>query len=179
MCFKRKLLSHSDSHVKTFLLFLGGIVSYTTSDASIPDLIDISYDGKKENSLLTDGLGCLVDGEIGADNYKQDLGNRKGNRWVDTHAGMLKISFNNFNFRLLAPVEKVYDFYIWLIIRAIENIIFRSLHCRKLCFQRILIMFRNFVAWIRSEKFVFHDINFLLLRFTINKDNFKKLLPRI
>lgn len=87
MCFKRKLLSRIVIVTRKVFSVLGGIVSYTTPDASIPDLIDISYDGKKEDNLLTDGLGCLVDGEVGADNYKQDLGNGKGNRWVD----MLKI----------------------------------------------------------------------------------------
>jgi len=63
---------------------LGGVMSYTIPDASLPEFSDISYDGKKQDNLLTDGLGCLIDGEVGADNYRLDMGNGKGNRWVNT-----------------------------------------------------------------------------------------------
>jgi len=53
-------------------------MSYTIPDASLPEFSDISYDGKRQDNLLTDGLGCLIDGEVGADNYKLDMGNGKG-----------------------------------------------------------------------------------------------------
>lgn len=33
---------------------------------------------------MTDGLGRLIDGEVGADNYRLDMGDGRGNRWVDT-----------------------------------------------------------------------------------------------
>lgn len=100
----------------------------------------------------------------------------------------LKISFNNYLLRpyranFIRSSRKSPRFLYLMITRSIENIIFRPhstcFHCRKLRSQRILITFRNFVAWIRSEKFIFRDINFLLLRFAVNKSNFKKLLPCI
>lgn len=54
-------------------------MSYTIPDTSMPELSDVSYDGKRQDNLLTDGLGCLIDGEVGADNYRQDMGDGKGN----------------------------------------------------------------------------------------------------
>lgn len=54
-------------------------MSYTIPDTSMSELSDVSYDGKRQDNLLTDGLGCLIDGEVGADNYRQDMGDGKGN----------------------------------------------------------------------------------------------------
>lgn len=51
------------------------------------ELGDVSYDGKRQDNLLTDGLGRLIDGEVGADNYRLDMGDGRGNRWVDTRWG--------------------------------------------------------------------------------------------
>lgn len=61
------------------MCFPGGVLSYTIPDTSMPELSDVSYDGKRQDNLLTDGVGCLIDGEVGADNYRQDMGDGKGN----------------------------------------------------------------------------------------------------
>lgn len=61
----------------------GGVVSYTIPESPTVELSDISYDGKRQDNLLTDGLGRLIDGEVGADNYRLDMGDGRGNRWVD------------------------------------------------------------------------------------------------
>jgi len=63
----------------------GGVASYTMPDASMTELSDISYDGKRRDNLLTDGLGCLTDGEVGADDYRVDMRDRRGNCCLDTH----------------------------------------------------------------------------------------------
>lgn len=64
--------------------FSDGLVSY-----SIPkgvqrgleiDLSDQTYDGHDENDKLVDGLGQLVDGQRGTDNFRTDIhGYGKGN----------------------------------------------------------------------------------------------------
>lgn len=59
-------------------------MSYTIPESPTIELSDISYDGKRQDNLLTDGLGRLIDGEVGADNYRLDMGDGRGNRWVDT-----------------------------------------------------------------------------------------------
>lgn len=59
-------------------------MSYTIPESPTVELSDISYDGKRQDNLLTDGLGRLIDGEVGADNYRLDMGDGRGNRWVDT-----------------------------------------------------------------------------------------------
>lgn len=42
------------------------------------DLVDVSYDGKKQNGRLLGGLGRLVDGTYGGDNFKLDIGYGRG-----------------------------------------------------------------------------------------------------
>ncbi|XP_071443224.1 discoidin domain-containing receptor 2-like [Hetaerina americana] len=65
-----------------------GIVSYRIPaiDASPsgdpPALNDASYDGERRGAELFGGLGRLVDGEVGADNFRLDIGYGKGNGWV-------------------------------------------------------------------------------------------------
>lgn len=60
-----------------FNLFLEGLISY-----SIPkgvqrglevDLSDQTYDGKEEGDRLVGGLGQLVDGQKGTDNFRSDI----------------------------------------------------------------------------------------------------------
>lgn len=41
-------------------------------------LYDSSYDGKNFNGILSHGLGRLVDGEVGLDNFRLDIGYGKG-----------------------------------------------------------------------------------------------------
>ena len=59
-----------------------GIISYQIpEDASWKEnehLSDLSYDGIRENGYLVNGLGRLVDGILGGDNFKIDLGYGKG-----------------------------------------------------------------------------------------------------
>ncbi|XP_033223235.1 epithelial discoidin domain-containing receptor 1-like [Belonocnema kinseyi] len=64
-----------------------GVVSYTIPDSPMPELSDSSYDGTRQNGtrqngMLSDGLGRLIDGEIGADNYRMDTGYGRGKGWV-------------------------------------------------------------------------------------------------
>lgn len=42
------------------------------------DLSDVSYDGNVTNGYLANGLGRLVDGIVGGDNFKIDIGYGKG-----------------------------------------------------------------------------------------------------
>ncbi|XP_021920261.1 discoidin domain-containing receptor 2-like isoform X2 [Zootermopsis nevadensis] len=64
----------------------GGIVSYQVPEDTArepgQDLRDSSYDGVRLEGHLVGGLGRLVDGEVGGDNFKLDIGYGKGNGWV-------------------------------------------------------------------------------------------------
>ncbi|KAL1517293.1 hypothetical protein ABEB36_001075 [Hypothenemus hampei] len=64
-------------------LYTDGIISYSApvSDNS-QGLYDSSYDGHRSQGILSNGLGRLVDGEIGLDNFRLDIGYGKGNGWV-------------------------------------------------------------------------------------------------
>nr|XP_050858439.1 discoidin domain-containing receptor 2-like isoform X1 [Vespula vulgaris] len=59
-----------------------GITSYTIPESPMVELSDTSYDGKRQYNSLTDGLGRLIDGEVGADNYRLDMGDGRGTGWV-------------------------------------------------------------------------------------------------
>ncbi|XP_050579464.1 discoidin domain-containing receptor 2-like isoform X1 [Bombus affinis] len=84
-----RILPHSE-HRRTVCLRIelrgcqdtGGVVSYTIPESPTVELSDISYDGKRQDNLLTDGLGRLIDGEVGADNYRLDMGDGRGTGWV-------------------------------------------------------------------------------------------------
>ncbi|OXU28140.1 hypothetical protein TSAR_006706, partial [Trichomalopsis sarcophagae] len=60
----------------------GGVVSYTIPESPVAELNDTSYDGVREYGVLSAGLGRLIDGETGADNYKQDIADGRGTGWV-------------------------------------------------------------------------------------------------
>ncbi|KAJ3661409.1 hypothetical protein Zmor_005805 [Zophobas morio] len=64
--------------------FSGGIMSYAAPESSEASqgLYDSSYDGSRVNGELQGGLGRLVDGEFGADNFRLDIGYGKGNGWI-------------------------------------------------------------------------------------------------
>ncbi|XP_059473257.1 discoidin domain-containing receptor tyrosine kinase B isoform X2 [Neocloeon triangulifer] len=66
-------------------LWTEGLVSYSMPQGeqrgSEVDLSDRSYDGKDEGSYLIGGLGQLVDGQVGADNFRLDT-NGHGYEWV-------------------------------------------------------------------------------------------------
>ncbi|XP_008200082.1 discoidin domain-containing receptor 2 isoform X1 [Tribolium castaneum] len=78
----------------------GGIISYSIPEGSEPSqgLYDSSYDGTRNDGTLEGGLGRLVDGEFGADNFRLDIGYGKGNGWIawknDTSAnGYVELTF--------------------------------------------------------------------------------------
>ncbi|XP_028047094.2 discoidin domain-containing receptor 2 isoform X2 [Monomorium pharaonis] len=112
-----RILPHSE-HRRTVCLRIelkgcrdtSGVMSYTIPDASLPEFSDISYDGKKQENLLTDGLGCLIDGEVGEDNYRLDIGNRKGTGWV----AWLRDTFRE-NF-----VELIFEFETMMVFEAVH-----------------------------------------------------------
>ncbi|XP_046671371.1 discoidin domain-containing receptor tyrosine kinase B-like [Homalodisca vitripennis] len=64
----------------------GGVVNYSMPEEPSwepgQDLSDVSYDGEKSDGVLRGGLGRLVDGTYGGDNFKLDIGYGKGNGWV-------------------------------------------------------------------------------------------------
>ncbi|XP_020282480.1 discoidin domain-containing receptor 2-like isoform X2 [Pseudomyrmex gracilis] len=118
---KIRILPHSE-HRRTVCLRIelkgcrdsSGMVSYTIPDASIPEMNDSLYDGRRQkvengNDLLTDGLGCLIDGEIGADDYRQDIGVGKGTGWV----AWLRDIFKDF-------VELIFEFEAILVFDAVH-----------------------------------------------------------
>nr|CAH7715862.1 unnamed protein product [Callosobruchus chinensis] len=86
---KIRILPHS-IHRRTVCLrmellgcpYEGGIISYSAPEGSEPSqgLFDSSYDGIRSSGYLTEGLGRLVDGEVGLSNFRLDLG--YGNGWV-------------------------------------------------------------------------------------------------
>ncbi|KAJ3661410.1 hypothetical protein Zmor_005805 [Zophobas morio] len=59
-------------------------MSYAAPESSEASqgLYDSSYDGSRVNGELQGGLGRLVDGEFGADNFRLDIGYGKGNGWI-------------------------------------------------------------------------------------------------
>ncbi|XP_029040646.1 discoidin domain-containing receptor 2-like [Osmia bicornis bicornis] len=68
-------------------LWTEGLVSYSMPQGikrgSEVDLSDRTYDGKEEGGYLSGGLGQLVDGQKGPDNFRLDVsGNGKGYEWV-------------------------------------------------------------------------------------------------
>ncbi|KAF7263539.1 hypothetical protein GWI33_002012, partial [Rhynchophorus ferrugineus] len=57
-----------------------GVLSYSAPAAydTAQGLYDSSYDGHRSQGVLFNGLGRLVDGEVGLDNYRLDIGYGKG-----------------------------------------------------------------------------------------------------
>ncbi|CAH1395207.1 unnamed protein product [Nezara viridula] len=50
-----------------------------SSEEDSPDLRDNSYDGSEEGGWLSGGLGQLIDGHLGQDNFNADVfGHGKG-----------------------------------------------------------------------------------------------------
>ncbi|KAJ8925152.1 hypothetical protein NQ315_001337 [Exocentrus adspersus] len=91
---KIRFLPYSD-HVRTVCMrveLLGcrwadGLLSYNVPQGLRRgpelDLTDRTYDGFEDNGQLTRGLGQLVDGQKGRDNFRMDLaGHGKGYEWV-------------------------------------------------------------------------------------------------
>ncbi|KAF4518476.1 hypothetical protein B566_EDAN006481 [Ephemera danica] len=83
-----------------------GLVSYTMPQGeqrgSELDLSDRTYDGRDEGGYLIGGLGQLVDGQRGADNFRLDIdGHGKGYEWV---------GWKNDSGAVGRPVEIVFEF---------------------------------------------------------------------
>lgn len=81
------LLAHANAlspstfrSVKRNTFCSGGVVSYSLPEGSEPSqgLWDSSYDGQRSQGELHNGLGRLIDGETGADNFRLDIGYGKG-----------------------------------------------------------------------------------------------------
>lgn len=54
------------------------------------DLTDRTYDGKEESNQLFNGLGQLVDGQKGRDNFRLDLaGNGKGEHIISFYDSII------------------------------------------------------------------------------------------
>lgn len=78
---KHRCVIHSPERLGyiLYVLFAGGVISYSSpvsDDAQ--GLYDCSYDGHRSQGVLFNGLGRLVDGEIGLDNFRLDIGYGKG-----------------------------------------------------------------------------------------------------
>ncbi|XP_069672630.1 discoidin domain-containing receptor 2-like isoform X2 [Periplaneta americana] len=86
----------------------GGIVTYEAPEdpAREQDLSDSSYDGVRRDGELVGGLGRLVDGEVGGDNFKLDIGYGKGNGWV----AWRNDSFPNHYVELVFEFDQVRNF---------------------------------------------------------------------
>ncbi|XP_076247763.1 discoidin domain-containing receptor 2 [Calliopsis andreniformis] len=112
-----RILPHSE-HRRTVCLRIelrgcqdvGGVASYTIPDSPTVELGDVSYDGKRQDNLLTDGLGRLTDGEVGADNYRLDMGDGRGTGWV----AWMRDSFED------DYVELVFEFEVTWIFEAVH-----------------------------------------------------------
>ncbi|XP_065160829.1 discoidin domain-containing receptor tyrosine kinase B isoform X2 [Atheta coriaria] len=90
---KIRLLPYSD-HVRTVCMRVelvgckstDGLISYAGPQGlkrgPEMDLSDRTYDGKEEGGMLTYGLGQLVDGRKGQDNFRLDTGHGKAYEWV-------------------------------------------------------------------------------------------------
>lgn len=98
---------------------LGGVVAYSIpeepSGELSPDLTDVAYDGWTKEGRLIGGLGRLVDGEVGGDNFKLDIGYGKGNspsiyRYIFIFL-LFVLENSNFNFHLLIFFFYIFKFY--------------------------------------------------------------------
>ena len=79
-----------------------GLVSYSMPQGiqrgSEVDLTDRTYDGQEDSGYLSGGLGQLVDGQKGPDNFRLDVnGNGKGNVALSAIQSFLSIAgYSNF-----------------------------------------------------------------------------------
>ncbi|XP_063224924.1 discoidin domain-containing receptor 2-like [Bacillus rossius redtenbacheri] len=64
----------------------GGVLSYRAPEEPAPEPgqepTDPWYDGERRDGELAGGLGMLVDGQVGGDNFRLDIGYGRGNGWV-------------------------------------------------------------------------------------------------
>lgn len=85
--------------ISLFFCSTEGLVSYSMPQGvqrgAELDLTDRTYDGtEKEDGVLEDGLGQLVDGHKGPDNFRLDLhGYGKGKRFLNTRGATQSKSF--------------------------------------------------------------------------------------
>lgn len=91
----------------------GGVVSYNSPEGSEPGqgLWDSSYDGERIKGELHGGLGRLVDGEIGADNFRLDIGLGKGKLISTQYILKKELFINKYVFSLfISCAEFKYNF---------------------------------------------------------------------
>ncbi|XP_049771029.1 discoidin domain-containing receptor 2-like [Schistocerca cancellata] len=87
----------------------GGVVSYSIPEDTVAvsqELSDTTYDGEHRGGMLVAGLGRLVDGQLGADNFRIDVGYGRGNGWV----GWTNDSYPNGFVELLFEFDQVRNF---------------------------------------------------------------------
>ena len=53
-------------------------MSYTIPESPVEEQSDIEYDGKRELGLLSGGVGRLIDGDYGVDNYRVEISPGRG-----------------------------------------------------------------------------------------------------
>lgn len=88
----------------------GGVISYNGPEGSetAQGLWDSSFDGQRENGEIHGGLGRLVDGETGADNFRLDIGLGKGLYLsLINHSRVTYIPKQKFNMFLSSKFKKV------------------------------------------------------------------------
>lgn len=82
-----------------------GLVTYSMPQGvqrgSEVDLADVTYDGRTDGGHLQGGLGQLVDGQKGQDNFRLDRGHGKGYEWV---------GWKNESGQVTRPVEITFEF---------------------------------------------------------------------
>ncbi|XP_030749346.1 discoidin domain-containing receptor 2-like [Sitophilus oryzae] len=85
-----------------------GVLSYSApaSSDTTQGLYDSSYDGHRSQGVLFNGLGRLVDGEVGLDNFRLDIGYGKGNGWTSWRND----SFSNGYVELVFEFDQVRNF---------------------------------------------------------------------
>lgn len=87
-----------------FLFFVENVVKYSAPRGGMRDpevdLQDISYDGILDGGQMRDGLGQLVDGLYGDDDYQKQLQGEHSGKYVKKIMCILKIDL------LLPPTEK-------------------------------------------------------------------------
>ncbi|XP_076683005.1 discoidin domain-containing receptor 2 isoform X2 [Andrena cerasifolii] len=142
-----RILPHSE-HRRTVCLRIelkgcqdtGGVASYTIPDSPTVELGDISYDGKRQDNLLTDGVGRLIDGDVGEDNYRLDMGDGRGTGWV----AWMRDTFDD------DYVELVFEFEVTWIFEAVH--IYTNNH-----FTRDVQVFSKADVWFSPDRDTYEE----------------------
>lgn len=127
-------------------VFVDGVLSYSMPQGekrgTEVDLFDFTYDGKVNETNLTDGLGQLTDGMEGHSNFRLDLENtgKKGYEWI----GWKNESSDR------APIEIVFEF------EKVRNFTAARFHCNNM-FTKEVRIFRRAVLYFSVGGAVYQD----------------------